>query len=201
VIIGITGGIASGKSTVTKIFVDLGAHLIDWDVLGHEVMEPQKEAWKGIVEYFGREVLNEDQSINREVLGRLVFNEPEKLEKLNQIVHPEIFKEDERLVKKITGEYPNDVIVKEIPLLSPEHKKKFIDKVIVVYASEENQVKRLAERGFSEEEAKKRIHAQVSIEEKIKIADFVIYNDGSIEDTTKQAREVYNRIVSEIDYV
>ena len=101
VIIGITGGIASGKSMVTKIFVDLGAHLIDWDVLGHEVMEPQKEAWKGIVEYFGREVLNEDQSINREVLGRLVFNEPEKLEKLNQIVHPEIFKEDERLVKKI----------------------------------------------------------------------------------------------------
>jgi len=98
VIIGVTGGIASGKSTVTKFFIDLGAYLIDWDVLGHEVMLPQKRAWKGVVDYFGTEILNEDLSINRQILGQLVFNKPEKLQRLNQIVHPEIFKEDKRLV-------------------------------------------------------------------------------------------------------
>ena len=97
VVIGVTGGIASGKSTVTKFFIDLGAYLIDWDVLGHTVMLPQKRAWKGVVEYFGRDILNEDQTIDRQKLGAIVFKEPEKLQRLNQIVHPEIFKEDKRL--------------------------------------------------------------------------------------------------------
>jgi len=199
VIIGTTGSIASGKSTVTKVFTDLGAHLIDWDVLGHEVMRPQLEAWKGVVDYFGTGVLNEDKSINREVLGQLVFNRPEKLEKLNQIVHPEIFKEDERLVKKIKSEDPKGIIVKEIPLLTEEHKEKFVDKVVVVYAREETQIQRLAGRGLTGEEARKRIGAQSPMDEKMKFADFVIYNDGSMEDTIKQVKKVYDQIASEED--
>jgi dephospho-CoA kinase len=201
VIIGITGSIASGKSTVTKFFIDLGAHLIDWDVIGHEVMRPQMNAWKGVVEYFGREVLNEDQTINREILGQLVFNKPEELQKLNQIVHPEIFKEDARLVQKIKNEDPNAIIVKEIPLLTAESKNMLVDKAVVVCATEDNQIKRLGKRGLSEEDAKKRITSQLSTEEKLKFADFVIYNDGSMEETRKQVKKIYNQIASEEGHV
>lgn len=201
VVIGVTGGIASGKSTVTRFFIDLGAHLIDWDVLGHAVMLPQKKAWKGVVEYFGTEILNEDQSINRQILGQLVFNKPEKLEKLNQIVHPAIYEEDERLVKKIKSEDPDGIIIKDVPLLTAEIKQTLVDKAVIVYASEENQIRRLKERGFTEEEAKKRIGAHISINEKMKFADFVIYNDGSIEETRRQVEKVYSQIVSEEGHV
>ena len=100
-ILGLSGSIASGKSTVSKMFVELGAYLIDWDKLGHDVMLPNQSAWKAVVEYFGKEILNEDQTINRPVLGQKVFNKPEELKKLNQLVHPEIYKEDERLANKI----------------------------------------------------------------------------------------------------
>lgn len=200
-IIGITGSIASGKSTVTKFFIDLGAHLIDWDVIGHEVMRPQMNAWKGVVEYFGEEILNEDQTVNREILGQLVFNKPEELQKLNQIVHPEIFKEDARLVQKIKDEDPNAIIIKEIPLLTAESKNLLVDKAVVVCATEDNQIKRLGKRGLSEEDAKKRIASQLSTEEKLKFADFVIYNDGSMEETRRQVKEIYNQIVSEEGHV
>ena len=196
-IIGVTGSIATGKSTVSKFFVGLGAHLIDWDVLGHEVMRPQMNAWKGVTEYFGTEVLNADQSINRQVLGQLVFNRPDKLKKLNEIVHPEIFKEDQMLVRKIRREEPDALIVKEISVMSSEGKKILVDKAVVVCSSEENQIKRLAERGFTEEEAKRRIAAQLSTEEKLKFADFVIYNDGSMEDTKRQVKKIYHQIVFE----
>ncbi|MBI4620352.1 MAG: dephospho-CoA kinase [Desulfobacterales bacterium] len=200
-IIGVTGGIASGKSTVTKFFIDLGAYLIDWDVLGHEVILPQKRAWKGVVEYFGTEILNEDQSINRQILGQLVFNKPEKLQRLNQIAHPEIIKEDKRLVEKIRSGDPNAIIIKDVPLLTAEIKEIFVDRAVVVYASEENQTKRLKDRGFTVEEAKKRIGAHVSIDEKVKFADFVIYNDGSMEETKRQVEKVYNQILLEEGHV
>ncbi|HCX89560.1 MAG: dephospho-CoA kinase [Deltaproteobacteria bacterium CG12_big_fil_rev_8_21_14_0_65_43_10] len=200
-IIGVTGGIASGKSTVTKFFIDLGAYLIDWDVLGHEVMLPQKRAWKGVVDYFGTEILNEDLSINRQILGQLVFNKPEKLQRLNQIVHPEIFKEDKRLVEKIRSEDPNAIIIKDVPLLTAEIKQTLVDKAVVVYATEENQIRRLKDRGFTVEEARRRIGAHVSIDEKMKFADFVIYNDGSIEETRRQVEKIYDQILLEERHV
>ena len=201
VVIGVTGGIASGKSTVTKFFIDLGAYLIDWDVLGHEVMLPQKRAWKGVVDYFGTEILNEDLSINRQILGQLVFNKPEKLQRLNQIVHPEIFKEDKRLVEKIRSEDPNAIIIKDVPLLTAEIKQTLVDKAVVVYATEENQIRRLKDRGFTVEEARRRIGAHVSIDEKMKFADFVIYNDGSIEETRRQVEKIYDQILLEERHV
>lgn len=201
VVIGVTGGIASGKSTVTKFFIDLGAYLIDWDVLGHTVMLPQKRAWKGVVEYFGRDILNEDQTIDRQKLGAIVFKEPEKLQRLNQIVHPEIFKEDKRLVEKIRSEDPNAIIIKDVPLLTAEIKQTLVDKAVVVYATEENQIRRLKDRGFTVEEARRRIGAHVSIDEKMKFADFVIYNDGSIEETRRQVEKIYDQILLEERHV
>ncbi|MDY6844271.1 MAG: dephospho-CoA kinase [Spirochaetota bacterium] len=195
-ILGLSGSIASGKSTVSKMFVELGAYLIDWDKLGHDVMLPNQSAWKAVVEYFGKEILNEDQTINRPVLGQKVFNKPEELQKLNQLVHPEIYKEDERLANKIRSEYPNAVIVKDIPLLNPDMKKVF-DMILVVFANEKNQIKRLAERGFDQVEAIKRIKAQPPIEEKMEIADFIIYNDGSLDETKRQVEKIYTTLTSE----
>ena len=195
-ILGLSGSIASGKSTVSKMFVELGAYLIDWDKLGHDVMLPNQSAWKAVMEYFGKEILNEDQTINRPVLGQKVFNKPEELQKLNQLVHPEIYKEDERLANKIRSEYPNAVIVKDIPLLNPDMKKVF-DMILVVFANEKNQIKRLAERGFDQVEAIKRIKAQPPIEEKMEIADFIIYNDGSLDETKRQVEKIYTTLTSE----
>jgi len=195
--VGLTGGIASGKSTVANFFKELGVYLIDWDVLAQEVVHPYLKAWEGIVKYFGKEVLNEDLTINRQKLGEIVFNDKEKLEKLNQIVHPEVFKEDERRVDKIRRLNSEAVIIKDIPLLIEVGLQRFVDKVVVVYASEEIQIKRLVERGAQLEEAKKRVKAQQPLEEKVKFADFVIYNNGSLEETRKQVERIYGIIKKE----
>ena len=190
-IIGLTGGIASGKSTVANFFKELGAYLIDWDELAHEVVRPHSKAWKRIVEHFGPGVLNEDLSLNRQKLGEIVFVEREKLEKLNQIVHPEVIKEDGKRVNEIKKINPKAIIIKDIPLLIEVGLQKKVDKVIVVYASQENRLRRLLKQGFTLEQAKRRIEAQLPLEEKIKFADFVVYNDGSLEETRRQVEVIY----------
>ena len=190
--VGITGSVGTGKSTVAAFLRELGAHIIDWDELAREVVRPHLKAWEGIVEYFGKEVLNEDLTLDRQKLAEMVFNDKEKLGKLNQIVHPEVFKEDERITTQVKNRDPDALIVKDIPLLTKDYQGRFVDKIIVVYASEQTQLKRLEERGMSKEDAKSRIKSQVPLDEKIKLADFVINNDGSLEETKKQVEEIYS---------
>ena len=195
IIVGLTGSIASGKSTVAGIFEELGAHLIDWDLLAREAVRPHKEAWKGIVEYFGKEVLNDDRTFNRQKLGEIVFGDPEKLAKLNQIVHPAVIEEDARQVSKIKRLDPKAIVIKDIPLLFEIGYQDSVDKVVVVYAGRKNQLERMIEkRGLSLEEAQNRIGAQMPLEEKIKRADFVIQNDGLMEATRRQVEEVYRQL-------
>jgi dephospho-CoA kinase len=196
-VIGITGSIGSGKSTVANFFKELGAYIIDWDVLAREVVRPHRKAWNGIVEYFGTQVLNEDESINRPKLAEMVFGYPDKVENLNQITHPEIFKEDKKIEDEIRSREPSAVIIKDIPLLTKDRFRKFVEKVVVVYVSEENQMKRLRQRGLTEEEAKKRVKSQVPLSEKMKFADFIIYNDGSLEETKKQVEKIHNILKGE----
>lgn len=190
-IVGLTGSIASGKSTVAEMFRELGAYLIDWDVLAREVVEPHMKAWNGIVDYFGKDVLNDDLTLDREKLGEIVFDNAEKLEKLNEIVHPAVFEEDEERVQEIKKLDPKAIVIKDIPLLIEIGYQKFVDKVVVVYTSEENQFKRMLVRGFGPEEARKRIKAQMPLEEKVKSADFVIQNDGSLEETREQVQRIF----------
>ncbi len=190
-IVGLTGSIATGKSTVANFFKELGAYVIDWDVLAREVVHPHRKAWKEIVEYFGEEVLNQDATLDRQKLGEIVFNDEKKRGELNQIVHPEIFKEDVRLTEEIRKLDPNALIIKDIPLLVETTAHKLVDKVVVVCASEENQLKRLAEKGLSQEDAQGRVKAQLPLSEKVKFANFVIYNDGSLQKTRKQVERVY----------
>ncbi|MEW6276416.1 MAG: dephospho-CoA kinase [Bacillota bacterium] len=193
-IVGLTGGIAAGKSTVSQMFKDLGAYLIDFDELAREVVKPGKRAWQKIVEYFGNDILNEDLTLNRQKLGELVFHDPKKLRKLNEIVHPEVFREDQKITDEILSKNPRALIIKDIPLLTEAGAQKLVEKIIVVYASSQTQLERMIERGFNEEEARARIDAQAPLEEKLKYADFIIYNDGPLEDTRKQVAEIYLKL-------
>jgi dephospho-CoA kinase len=192
IIVGLTGGVGTGKSTVTNFFWELGAYIIDWDELAREVTRPHSKAWKGIVEYFGKGILNDDLTINRQKLAEIVFCDQEKVTKLNQIVHPEVFKEDERITNQIKKLDPEALIIKDIPLLFEVDRPIFVDKVVVVSASEQTQLRRLEEKGMSREDAENRIKSQLPLEEKVKSADFVINNDGTPEETKRQVEEIYS---------
>jgi len=199
IIAGITGAIGTGKSTVAKMFQDLGAYLIDADALARKVEEPGQPAWKKIVNHFGDQILNNDKTINRQKLAGIVFNNPDELKKLNSIVHPEVLKEDRRLVKERNKVAPDCLVVKDIPLLleiGPDVARRLVDKIIVVFASPAVQLKRLINRGMKEEDALNRINNQIPVHEKIKVADYVINNDGSLEETRTQVQAIYNSLIS-----
>ena len=195
-IVGLTGSVGTGKSTVTKFFRQLGAYIIDWDELARAVVRPHSEAWKEIVEYFGKDFLNEDLTINRQKLAEVVFSDKEKVTKLNHIVHPEVLKEDERMTSEIKSLDPDALIIKDIPLLFELTRPIFVDRIVVVSASEQTQLKRLEEMGMSREDAQSRIKSQLPLEEKIKSADFVINNDGSLEETKRQVEGIYTLLIT-----
>ena len=197
IIIGLTGSVGTGKSTVANFFEELGAYVIDWDELAREVVRPHSTAWKEIIECFGKDVLNEDLAINRQKLANIVFTEKGKVTKLNQIVHPEVFKEDERIINEIKNHDPDALVVKDIPLLFELTHPIFTDKTVVVSASEETQLKRLEEKGMSRDDAQNRIRSQLPLEEKIKSADFVINNNGPLEETKRQVEEIYSLLKKE----
>lgn len=198
IIAGLTGTIGTGKSTVSAIFAELGAFVIDADKLAHEVVEPGKNAWQEIVDYFGNEILNENRTINRQKLADIVFNDPLKLSKLNSIVHPAVLAEDNRLVEQQKSLNPHGVVIKDIPLLleiGADIARVMVDVIIVVYASPQVQLKRLIGRGMSETDALNRIKTQIPVKDKLKLADFVINNDGSPDETRQQVMHVYNQLV------
>ena len=198
IIAGITGTIGTGKSTVAAMFGALGAFIIDADKLAREVVEPGKTAWQAIIDNFGREVLNTDQTLNRQMLADIVFKDSVKLQVLNFIVHPEIFKEDQRLVAERKSMDPDGLIIKDIPLLlemGRDTARLMVDKIIVVYASPDIQLKRLVARGVGEADARNRINNQVPVKDKMKMADFVINNDGTLDETRVQVRAIYQQLM------
>jgi dephospho-CoA kinase len=170
----------------------MGAYIIDWDELARAVTRPHSKAWKAIVKYFGKGILNGDLTINRQKLAEIVFSDQEKLTKLNQIVHPEVFKEDERITNELARLNPDALIIKDIPLLFELTRPIYVDKKVVVFASEQTQLKRLEEKGISRKDARNRIQSQLPLEEKLKSADFVINNDGPLEETERQVKEIYS---------
>jgi dephospho-CoA kinase len=192
IIVGLTGSVGTGKSTVTNFFRELRAYIIDWDELARKATRPHLKAWKEIIEYFGKGILNEDLTINRQKLAEIVFSDKKKLTKLNQIVHPQVFKEDERITNEIKDLDPDALIIKDIPLLFEVAHPIFVDKVVVVSASAQTQLRRLEEKGMSREDAQRRIKSQLPLKKKIKSADFVINNDGPPEETKRQVEEIYS---------
>lgn len=192
-IIGLTGGIASGKSTVAKMLKNYGIPIIDADVIAREVVEVGEEAYYKIVEAFGKDILHEDGTIHREKLGAIVFNDEEQRKKLNNIVHPAVRTRMNELKQKYI-EGGEKTIVLDIPLLFESKLTHLVDKIILVYVDYDVQVKRLMERNhFTREQAEARIKAQMPLKDKISLADAVLYNNGTISETEKQLAEVLKK--------
>jgi len=185
-IIGLTGGIASGKSTVAKMFRELAIPVVDADEISREVVQVGEDAYLQIVEQFGEGILQEDKNIDRLKLGSIVFNDEAKRKLLNSIVHPAI---RQRMIQK-KEEYVSvgeQTVVLDIPLLFESNLTHLVHKTIVVYVDDHIQLKRLMERnGFSKEEAEVRIRAQMPLKEKVKKADAAIDNNGSLAQTKAQ---------------
>lgn len=193
--IGLTGSICTGKSTVSKMFENLGARIIDADLIARDVVRKGSPVLQKIAEEFGRDILREDGILDREKLGKIVFADPAKLQRLNSLTHPEIIRIIMEERKRLAHAHPDDVIILDAPLLYETKLQQFVEKVIVVSASRENQMERLLKRNnISPEDAQNRINSQMPIEEKARRADFVIDSNSSISETLKQVKEIYNRI-------
>jgi dephospho-CoA kinase len=180
-LIGLTGGIASGKSKISLFLKSQGAIIIDADDIARHVVEPLSSAWKKIVDLWGKDVLRSDQSLDRQKLASIVFSNKDELEKLNNITHPEIIRE---IKERISMAPSGSLIVLDAPLLIEAGLFEIVDYVWLVSVTEVTQIKRLMERdGLSTEEAQKRIAVQMPLEEKKKYAHVIIDNNGQWEDT------------------
>ncbi len=196
-LLGVTGGIASGKTTVAKMLEEKGAKTIDFDVLARLVVEPDKPAWKQIVSYFGEQVLNEDRSLNRKKLSDIVFGDLEKRKKLESFTHPQIHMEFVRKLNDITAKDPNAIIQVVIPLLVELNLQYLFHKLLVVYVSDDEMAKRLAIRdNISEDQARKIMASQLPIKDKIGFADYVIDNSGTPEETRVKVDELWQLLKS-----
>ena len=194
-ILGLTGSIASGKSTVSKMICEFGIPIVDADVIAKQVVEVGQVAYQKIIETFGPKILLENGEINRPALGAIIFNNPERREELNKIVHPEVRKVMLQQSKRLLDE-GHRIVILDIPLLFESKLTSLVEKTIVVYVDEENQIKRLMERNkLSEEDAMARITSQIPVSEKVKLADYVIDNNGDLEDTKRQVKDLLNKII------
>ncbi len=188
---GLTGGSGSGKTTAANILRDLGATVIDADVLAREVVKPGEKAYNEIVGYFGREYLLENGDINRKKLGETVFSDPERLKILNKITHPAI---TERVMEIIAKNKDSRIIIDAAALIDCERLKDLCGKIIVVCADKELRITRIMNRdGLTREEAARRIAAQTPQELLIKSADIVIENSGSAEDLRRMVSDSWNK--------
>lgn len=194
-IIGLTGSIASGKSTISAMLKELGFPIIDADLVARSVVESGTKTLQEIERVFGHEVINSNGTLNRESLGNLIFNDPQKRKQLNELIHPAIRTEMLRSRDEILQSGEKNIVM-DIPLLFESKLQHFVDKILVVSVTEEIQLQRLMKRNsLSIEEAKTRIQSQLPISEKEKGADAIIYNNESIE----KSKDQLMRILAEWD--
>lgn len=193
-IIGLTGGIASGKSTVSKIFRELGAEIIDADIKAKEISE-REDIVKEIGNIFGKEIINSEGKIDRLKIKEIVFNNKEKLKKLNDLIHPKVMEEFKK-IKENTGK--NDIIIFDVPLLFESGMDKMCDKIILVFTDKDIQIKRMLERdGITEELAEKIINSQMSLEEKLNKSQIHLENNGTLEDLREKSETIYRELKGE----
>lgn len=179
ILIGLTGGVATGKSTVAQMFKQCGAVVIDADALAREVVQPDKPAWRDVVRTFSKKVLNPDRTINRQALGSIVFRYPAKRRRLERIIHPRVAREQQRLTREAARKDPTAVVLYDVPLLFEAGIDKRVQKIIVVTADQQTQIARLKKRnGLSRAEALRRIRSQMPLAKKAQMADLVI--DGTV---------------------
>lgn len=194
-LLAVTGGIASGKSTVAYMFSKLGVPAIDFDQLSRIVVEPDKPAWREIVDYFGTDITLPDRHINRKKLSQIVFQNKEKRKKLESFIHPWIFAEFIKKLRELTLQAENKIIQVVVPLLFEANLQGFFHKILLVYIPPEMQVERLMKRDqITRDLAIKMLAAQWPIDQKRKFADFLIDNSGTMAETEKQVQEIWETL-------
>ncbi len=195
-LIGLTGGIGSGKSLAAKFFEELGARLIDADQLCRDLVRPGHPALNEIVSFFGELILNSAGDLDRKKLAEIIFQDPEKKSALEAILHPKVFEKEREIYLKIRTAVPSAIVIIEAALLIESGNHKNVDKVIVVKSSKESQVQRILSRGsLSYDQAVARIKNQMSLEEKNKYADFILENESKPEDLEKKVQELYAKLL------
>ena len=195
--VGLTGGLACGKSFVGRTLADLGCHVIRADDLGHEVLAPDGEAFDAVVSEFGRGILDDSGFIDRARLAAAVFNNPERLTALNGIVHPAVIRRQEQYMADIAMREPDAIVVVEAAILIETGSYRRFDVIIVVTCREEQQIERALHRdAATREDVLARLRRQMPLEEKRKFADYVIDTSGDKSDTVEQTRRVYESLRS-----
>ena len=193
-VIGLTGGIGSGKSTVARFLAELGAVIINADEVGHEVFQPGTGAWREVVAAFGQQIVTQDNVIDREKLGTIVFKDAKARAKLNRIMHPPIYKMVKAQIDQCRRQGVG-VVVLEAPLLLEASWTSLVDEVWVTAATETTVLERLRGRtGLSESASLARIRSQLPAEERIKHADVVIDNDGNLDELKAKVKELWQKL-------
>jgi dephospho-CoA kinase len=193
--VGLTGGLASGKTFVGEALASYGCLLVQADLLGHEVLAPGGEAYQQVVEEFGDAILGAQGAIDRRALAAQVFGSPDRLARLNSLVHPPVLRREERLLAEFAAREPHGIAVVEAAILIETGSHKRFDRIILVVCDEECQVKRAMRReGANLMDVRARLSRQMPLAEKRKFADFVIDTSGEKEDTLRQTRAVYEAL-------
>jgi dephospho-CoA kinase len=192
--VGLTGGIACGKSTISRMFRDLDIPILDADPLAHELLEPGQPVYDQVVKEFGPEILANDKSIDRSKLGPIVFADPEKLKRLNQIIHPHIVEIVDRWFATLDQPGGPPIAIVEAALLIEAGYRPKLNCLIVVRCTAGQQLARLRERGLNEIQAQQRINSQIPIEDKIKVADEIVDGGTTFEETSRQVRDLTARL-------
>ncbi len=195
ILVGLTGGIASGKSMVSKRLQELGAYIIDADQIAHEVVLPGRPAYDAIVEHFGPGILSEDKTIDRARLGSQVFRDAASRTVLEEIIHPRVFEAEEHRRREIAQSDPDAVIIFDAPLLIETGAHELMDRVVLVVADRKTQISRLVERDrLDPAEAQRRIEAQLPVAEKERHADFVIDGNAAPSAVARQTEAIFEQL-------
>ncbi len=194
-VIGLTGGIASGKSTVLRIFKRMGAVIIDADLLARKAVEPGTPGWHAIKARWGKKVFHKNGRLDRAALGAIVFKNPAERAALNAIVHPEVFRMEKEQIAAHRRRNKNAVIVVDAAVMLESGSQKWKDAVVVVAADEKEQLARLMGKGMKKADALARMRAQMPLREKREMADYVVENNGSLAECRKNAAAVYRQIL------
>jgi len=194
--VGLTGSIAVGKSYVVSVFAELGCVTFDADKVAHSVMAPGRPAYDDLAREFGNDILAPDGSIDRQKLGAIVFVDEARRRRLNEIVHPRVIEEQNRLLQEAESKHPDGVAIIDAALMIESGGYKRFDKLIVVYCDRETQIARLTRRNqITREDAERRVAAQMSSDEKLRYADYAIDTSGTFEETRQRVVEVYEELL------
>lgn len=197
ILVGLTGGVATGKSTVANMFKKCGGVVVDADELAREVVQPGKPAWREIVRTFGRRILKLDRTIDRHALGAIVFHDKKNLRRLERIIHPRVAREQIRLTKQAVKNDPKAVVIYDVPLLFEAGIEKRVDKTVVVTSDRETQIRRLKKRnGFTRAEALRRIRSQMPLAMKRLRADYVLDGTKNRESLSRDVRRLFEGLRS-----